>query len=245
MKEHRSRHVRHAGHGEGAEVDLSEASAAVAKAVAMDSKGKTLLERVEPIMSNLEKFFDNHPNFETVYRGSDGNYHPGPAEIITKAMVEGLAPERFRQDVKIKLQHAGNWKNDPELVMDTVVAEAKEWRKIEAFSQSSTSTPQSRRSGSKSGGSSAKSECFRCGQSGHIARHCRAPSPVASGGEQGQSSAARQQRSPHKGKNRGNRGAGKGGSSEGGGSSRSTSAQQQQRLPVTNPTNGKRFLTPV
>ena len=32
----------HAGHGEGAEVDLSEASAAVAKAVAMDSKGKRL-----------------------------------------------------------------------------------------------------------------------------------------------------------------------------------------------------------
>ena len=145
-------------------MDLSEASAAVAKAVAMDSKGKTLLERVEPIMSSLEKFFDNYPNFETVYRGSYGNYHPGPAEIITKAMVEGLAPERFRQDVKIKLQHAGKWKNDPELVMDTVVEEAKEWRKMEAFSQSSTSTPRSRRSGSKSAGSSTKSECYRCGQ---------------------------------------------------------------------------------
>ena len=46
-----------AGHGEGAEVELSAASAAVAKAVATDNKGKTLLERVEPIMSNLEKFF--------------------------------------------------------------------------------------------------------------------------------------------------------------------------------------------
>ena len=48
--------VRALGHGEGAEVDLSEASAAVAKAVAMDSTGKTLLEKVEPIMSNLESF---------------------------------------------------------------------------------------------------------------------------------------------------------------------------------------------
>ena len=47
----------HAGHAEGTEVDLSEASAAVTKAVAIDNKGKTLLERVEPIMSNLEKFF--------------------------------------------------------------------------------------------------------------------------------------------------------------------------------------------
>ena len=45
----------HAGHGEGAEVELSAASAAVAKAVAMNTRGKTLLERVEPILSNLEK----------------------------------------------------------------------------------------------------------------------------------------------------------------------------------------------
>ena len=40
----------HAGRGEGAEVVLSAASAAVAKAVAMHTRGKTLLERVEPIL---------------------------------------------------------------------------------------------------------------------------------------------------------------------------------------------------
>ena len=82
---------------------------------------------MEPILSNLEKLFANNPNFETVYRGSDGKYHPGPSEIlvITKALVEGLAREEFRQDVKVKLQHAGNWKADPGLVMDTVVAAAK------------------------------------------------------------------------------------------------------------------------
>ena len=130
----------HAGHGEGAKVEVSAASAAVAKVVAMDTRGKTL-EKLEPILYNLEKVFANNPNFETVYRGSDGKYHPGPAEIITKALVEGSAPETFRQDVKVKLQHAGNWKADPDLVMDTVVAEAKEWRKIEVFSQSSTYTP--------------------------------------------------------------------------------------------------------
>ena len=81
-----------------------------------------LSESVEPMLSNLEKFFATNPNFETVYRGSDGKHHPGPAEIITKALVEGLTPEKFRQDVKVKLQHAGNWKTDPDLVMDTVVA---------------------------------------------------------------------------------------------------------------------------
>ena len=43
----------HAGHGEGAEVELSAAAAAVAKAVAMDTRGNTLLERMEPILSCL------------------------------------------------------------------------------------------------------------------------------------------------------------------------------------------------
>ena len=85
-----------------------------------------------------------------------------------------------------------------------------------------------RQHGSKSAGSSAKWECYRCGQRGHITRNCMARFPVASGGEQGQSSAARQQRPPQKGKNRGHLGAGRGGSSKGG-SSRSTSAQQQHQ----------------
>ena len=67
--------------------------------------------------------------------------------IRDRALVEGLALERFRQDVNVKLQHAGNWKVDPDLVMDTAVAEAKEWRKIEASNQSSTSTPASRQDG--------------------------------------------------------------------------------------------------
>ena len=57
-------------------MELSAASAAVGKAVAMDTRGKTPLERGEPILSHLEKFFANNPNFETVYRGSDGKYHP-------------------------------------------------------------------------------------------------------------------------------------------------------------------------
>ncbi|CAN0319630.1 unnamed protein product, partial [Scytosiphon promiscuus] len=82
----------HAEHDEDADVELSAASAAVAKAVAMDHKGKTLLERVEPIMSNLEKFFANNPNFEALYRSSDGKHLPGPAEVITKDLVEGLTP---------------------------------------------------------------------------------------------------------------------------------------------------------
>ena len=62
----------HAGHGEGAKVELSAVSVALVKAVAMDARGETLLERAEPILSNLGKVFANNPDFETVYRGSNG-----------------------------------------------------------------------------------------------------------------------------------------------------------------------------
>ena len=89
--------------------------------------------------------------------------------------------------------------------------------------------------GSKWAAFSAKWECHRCGQGGHIARNCMAPSPVASGREQGHSSAARQQRPPHKGNNRSHRGAGGEGSSEGSGSSRFTSTQQQHQALKNNP----------
>ncbi|CAM9309847.1 unnamed protein product, partial [Sphacelaria rigidula] len=113
------------------EVDLAQASAAVAKAVARNSRGKAMLERVEPILASLEKYFTGNPNVELVYRSPDGEFIPGPAAVITKALVEGLAPEKFKRAVLVKLQHQTDWKDDPYLVMGTVVAKAKELRKIE------------------------------------------------------------------------------------------------------------------
>ena len=71
---------KYAGHADGADVDLSEASAAVAKAVAMEKKGKTMLERVEPILSNLEALFAENPNIAQIYRDSEGNSVPGPPQ---------------------------------------------------------------------------------------------------------------------------------------------------------------------
>ena len=61
----------HAGHKEGADVELSQASAAVAKAVTRYSKGKTLLEKVEPIFANLEMYFFENPNVERICRSSN------------------------------------------------------------------------------------------------------------------------------------------------------------------------------
>ena len=39
-----------------------------------------------------------------VYRFSEGNVRPGPAAVITEAMVEGLAPAKFKNAVLVQLQ---------------------------------------------------------------------------------------------------------------------------------------------
>ena len=82
---------KHAGHAAGAEVELSEVSAAVAKAVDMNHEGKNMLDKVEPIRGNLEQHFAENPNVEMAYRSSEGKFRPGPAAVNTKTMVEGLA----------------------------------------------------------------------------------------------------------------------------------------------------------
>ena len=114
----------HAGHEEGADVELSQAPAAVAKSVTMDSKGKTLLEKVEPIFADLEICFSENPDVERIYRSSSGKFITGPAAVITEAMVEGLKPPEFQRAVHVRLLHVNNWKADPYLVMDIMLEEA-------------------------------------------------------------------------------------------------------------------------
>ena len=99
---------------------------------------------MEQIRGNLELLFAENSNVEVVYRSSEGKFRPGLAKVITKAMVEGLAPAEFKQAMMVQLQHKSNRKSDPNLVMDTVVAEAKAWQKVEMYEKLSTS-PQSSR----------------------------------------------------------------------------------------------------
>ena len=58
---------KQAGHAAGAEVELTEASAAVVKTIGMDQKGKTMLDKVEPIRGKLETPFAENPNVEMLF----------------------------------------------------------------------------------------------------------------------------------------------------------------------------------
>ena len=72
-----------------------------------------MLDKVEPIRGNLETLFAENPNVEVVYRSSEGKFRPGLAKVITKAMIEGLAPAEFKQAVMVQLLHKSNRKSDP------------------------------------------------------------------------------------------------------------------------------------
>ena len=59
-----------------------------------------------------------------VFRSPERKFRLGPAEVITRAMVAGLALAEFKHIVMVKLQYASNWKSDPNMVMETMEAEA-------------------------------------------------------------------------------------------------------------------------
>ena len=115
--------------------------------------------------------FCANPNVEMVFRSPEGKFRRGPAEVITRAMVAGLAPAEFKQLVMAKLQYASNWKSDPNMVMETVEAEAKAWRHKEMLDKLSNSSPQSSRSrnrGSKSAGGAAANGVFQMWSGGPL-----------------------------------------------------------------------------
>ena len=131
-------------------------------------------------------------------------------------MIAGLAAAKFQRDVKLRLQHEGKWKGDPTLVMTTILADTKDWRKITAINRSSRSAQDSSyKGGSKNESPSTKTKrgnptCFSCGQVGQYADKCPECSASFSG-----------LRTSRKGRGKGRRKAGGKGSSGRGGSSSS------------------------
>ena len=61
----------------------------------MQPGGGTVKDRVMHVSSALEKYFCDNPEGD-VYRASNGEYLPGPAESVSIALVDGISPTDFR-----------------------------------------------------------------------------------------------------------------------------------------------------
>ena len=52
----------------------------------------TVNDRVMHVSSVLEKYFCENPDVDALYRASNGDYVPGPAESVSIALVDGISP---------------------------------------------------------------------------------------------------------------------------------------------------------
>ena len=72
------------------------------------------------VTSNLEQYFLTNVAVQAMYRAQDRSWLPGPAESVSLALVDGLAPPAFKAPVKTLLTYVEGWKRNPTGVMKTI-----------------------------------------------------------------------------------------------------------------------------
>ena len=120
-----------AQHGEcwtGAEVHPGTAVAEVEPILVMRSE-PTAVARIDAAQERLEEYFEN-PSAARLFR-EKRKYISGSARIITEALVRGLTPPEFKENVVARLKVSGSWKDDPKKVFALIRAEAITWRVVE------------------------------------------------------------------------------------------------------------------
>eukprot|EP00903_Cladosiphon_okamuranus_P006086 g5996.t1 len=201
-----------AQHGEcweSAEVDPAKVVSDMESHLAMGSE-PTAMERIDAVRSRMEEFCANS-SVGRVFRDSvTRKYVSGPARVITAAVLRGLKPPEFKENVQaaLKLQD-GSWKENPTAVFRLVRAEASKWRLVEQAKSRRRSRARKTTPGGKGGAepstqgrsrpSAVTRTCWTCGATGHKSRACtsagkgaRGSGSAPSGGGPGKP-AARQQ----------------------------------------------------
>ena len=150
-----------------------------------------------------------------MYRAQDRSWSPGPAESVSLALVNGLAPPAFKAHVKTLLTYEEGWKRNPTGVMKTIYEAADKWKLVESVERreggvnaGGSCRRQTQQQQSSARGTSTRA-CFSCGDQGHIARDCPKPRAQSVGNnshDQSRSSGGR-----HGGRGRGHGGRGRGG----------------------------------
>ena len=171
-----------AQHGEcwtGAEVHPGTAVAEVERILVMRSE-PTAVARIDAAQERLEEYFEN-PSAARLFR-EKRKYISGSARIITEALVRGLTPPEFKENVVARLKVSGSWKDDPKKVFALIRAEAITWRVVEKADEQRRSRKKNVSGGNIGAAQSTapvqrqkngnKLTCFTCGELGHKSYAC-------------------------------------------------------------------------
>ena len=166
---------QHAGYNTAVGQMVRERAATEIRRVAkMQPGGGTVKDRVMHVSSALEKYFCDNPEVDALYRASNGEYLPGPAESVSIALVDGISPADFRNRVRTELTYVEGWKKQPNAVLRRMIDQAEAWKIVEAHGSSSGGSGGAARSGARQEKKqSAKGlTCHKFGEIGHIQRNC-------------------------------------------------------------------------
>ena len=173
---------KHAGYTTtGGAHERGQASAQLRKVVTMQRSGGSVKDRAMKAGSSLERYFSENLTVQALFRASNGDWLPGPAESVSSALVDGIWPPPFRQYVRSELTYKDGWKKNPDIVLDTMFAAAEQWKFIEAHGSDSDKRVDSRQGKGKA--QSSTGECYNCQEKGHYANKC--PHPRKQGGGRG------------------------------------------------------------
>lgn len=120
-----------AQHGEcwtDSEIRPDTAVAEVESLLTMRSE-PTAVARIDAARERLEEYFEN-PGAARIFR-EKLKYIEGNARIITEAIVSGLKPLEFKENVQAALKVKGRWKENPNMVFNLVREQALIWRVVE------------------------------------------------------------------------------------------------------------------
>ena len=128
---------QHAGYNTAVGQMVRERAATEIRRVAkMQPGGGTVKDRVMHVSSALEKYFCDNPEVDALYRASNGEYLPGPAESVSIALVDGISPADFRNRVRTELTYVEGWKKQPNAVLRRMIDQAEAWKIVEAHGSS-------------------------------------------------------------------------------------------------------------
>ena len=129
---------QHAGYNTAVGQMVRERAATEIRRVAkMQPGGGTVKDRVMHVSSALEKYFCDNPEVDALYRASNGEYLPGPAERVLIALVDVISLTDSRSRVRTYVE---GWKEQPNAVLRRMIDQAEAWKIVEAHGSSSGGT---------------------------------------------------------------------------------------------------------